>query len=80
VPIKLSSDDPPGFYSFAWDKVTSGEKPSPQHALHRPEVYQPSSMIPQVSLRRQGLESGPAGRHCRRNGECENDDAGTSKH
>jgi hypothetical protein len=41
------SDDLPGLYSFAWEKVTCREKPSPQHALPRPEVDQPSSMVPQ---------------------------------
>ena len=59
APIIQPSSELPGFYAFAWDKVTRGEKSSPQHALPRPEVYQPSSMIPQVSLRRQGLETGP---------------------
>src|SRR5262245_60913422 len=59
APIIQPSDDLPGFHSFAWDKVPCGAKPSPPHALPRPEVSQPSSMIPQVSLRRQGLETGP---------------------
>ena len=39
APIIQPSDELPGFYSFAWDKVTCGEKSSPQHALPRPEVY-----------------------------------------